>query len=176
MTSRCRVPYVILDSFQTERTDYSMDYEIVNLEKKTAVGIQARTSNLSPDMGAVIGGLWQRFFGEGLFFAVPEKANAKSIGLYSNYSDDMNEYDVTVCCEVDHAETVADGLTVAEIPAGKYAKFVVQGNMVTAVHDFWTQLHKIDLPRAYTADFEEYQNTDENNAVIHIYISLKNES
>ncbi len=152
-----------------------MDYEIVNLEKKTVVGIQARTSNLSPDMGAVIGGLWQKFFGEGLFFAIPEKKNAKSIGLYSNYSDSAEEYDVTVCCEAENSGKIPDGLTAAEIPAGKYAKFVVQGNMVTAVHDFWTELHKMDLPRAYTADFEEYQNADENNAIIHIYISLKNE-
>lgn len=152
-----------------------MDYEIVNLEKKTVVGIQARTSNLSPDMGAVIGGLWQKFFGEGLFFAIPEKKNAKSIGLYSNYSDSAEEYDVTVCCEAENSGKIPDGLTVAEIPAGKYAKFVVQGNMVTAVRDFWTELHKMDLPRAYTADFEEYQNADENNAIIHIYISLKNE-
>lgn len=150
-----------------------MDYEVVTLEKKTVVGIQARTSNQSPDMGALIGGLWQRFFGEGLFFVIPDKTNAKSIGLYSNYSDGMEEYDVTVCCEVEHAENVPDGLIVGEIPAGKYAKFVVQGNMVTAVHEFWTELHKMDLPRAYTADFEEYQNADENNAVIHIYISLK---
>lgn len=153
-----------------------MNYEVVNLEKKTVVGIQARTSNQASDMGAVIGGLWQRFFGEGLFFAIPEKKNAKSIGLYDNYANEMAEYDVTVCCEVESAEKVPDGLTVKEIPAGKYAKFIVQGNMVTAVHDFWMELHKMDLPRACTADFEEYQNADEDNAVIHIYISLKDEA
>ena len=38
-----------------------MEYEIVNLEEKIAVGLSARTSNASPDMGAVIGGLWNQF-------------------------------------------------------------------------------------------------------------------
>ena len=31
-----------------------MKYEIVTLNEKIAVGISARTNNLSPDMGAVI--------------------------------------------------------------------------------------------------------------------------
>lgn len=34
----------------------NMEYEIVTLDEKTAVGITARTNNASPDMGAVIGG------------------------------------------------------------------------------------------------------------------------
>ena len=32
-----------------------MDYEVVTLERKIAVGVSARTSNAAPDMGAVIG-------------------------------------------------------------------------------------------------------------------------
>ena len=35
-----------------------MKYEIVRLEEKIAVGVSARTNNMSPDMGAVFGGLW----------------------------------------------------------------------------------------------------------------------
>ncbi len=35
----------------------NMEYEIVTLDEKTAVGIAARTNNASPDMGAVSGGL-----------------------------------------------------------------------------------------------------------------------
>ena len=37
-----------------------MKYEIVTLEEKIAVGVEARTSNLSPEAGSVIGGLWKR--------------------------------------------------------------------------------------------------------------------
>ena len=38
-----------------ERMDFVMDYEVVTLEGKIAVGVSARTSNAAPDMGAVIG-------------------------------------------------------------------------------------------------------------------------
>ena len=34
-----------------------MEYEVVTLQEKIAVGVSARTNNMSPDMEAVIGGL-----------------------------------------------------------------------------------------------------------------------
>ena len=58
-----------------------MEYEIVTLQEKIAVGIAARTNNLSPDMGAVIGGLWNRFYHEGIYSSIPEKANTKALGI-----------------------------------------------------------------------------------------------
>ena len=39
-----------------------MEYEIVNLNQKTLVGLSAKTSNNSPDMGNIIGGLWEKFW------------------------------------------------------------------------------------------------------------------
>lgn len=44
-----------------------MEYEIVTLQERIAVGVSARTNNASPDMGAVIGGLWNRFYEEGIY-------------------------------------------------------------------------------------------------------------
>ena len=61
-----------------------MEYEVVTLEEKIAVGICARTSNTAPDMGAVIGGLWNRFY-DGIHAAIPYKANEKSLGIYADY-------------------------------------------------------------------------------------------
>lgn len=52
-----------------------MDYEIVNLEEKIAVGVSARTNNSSPDVGAVIGGLWNQLFNEGIYASIPQKTN-----------------------------------------------------------------------------------------------------
>jgi len=62
---------------------------------------------------------------------------------------------------------------VRKIPAGSYAKFIVKGNVVTAVAEFWQELWKMDLNRAFVCDFEEYQNGDCENAEIHLYIGLK---
>ena len=51
-----------------------MNYEIVQLEEMKAVGIKARTNNTSPDMGAVIGGLWGIFYSQGILWRrYPEK-------------------------------------------------------------------------------------------------------
>lgn len=151
-----------------------MQYETINLPEKTVVGLKARTSNASPDMGQVIGSLWQNFFQTGIFENIQNKADAKSLGVYSGYaSDDTGAYDITVACAVTQAEEVPCGAVVMQIPAGRYAKFVIKGHMQKAVADFWKQLWNMDLPRSYVCDFEEYQNNSIENAEIHIYIGLK---
>lgn len=153
-----------------------MNYEVVELSEKTVVGLTARTNNSAPDMTSVIGGLWGRFFGEGIFAAIRQKANDKSLGIYTDYAgNEHDDYSIVVACEVNAADTVPSGAVVKTIPAGRYAKFVVQGHLHTAVAAFWQQLWAMELPRAYTCDFEEYQNADPDNALIHIYIGLKDE-
>ena len=150
-----------------------MDYEIVNLEAKTVAGISAVTNNFAPEMGAVIGGLWERFYA-GVYTAIPEKVNDKALEIYTDYvNDEKSDYRVMVGCETKTAQECIPGLDVRTIPAGRYAKFVVRGHMVTAVADFWQQLWAMDFDRAYVCDFEEYQNGDMENAEIHIYIGLK---
>ena len=104
-----------------------MNYVVVELEEKIVAGISARTSNDAPDAGMVIGSLWGRFFEEGIFCNIANKVNEKSIGLYSDYNDEsMQEYQITVGCEVSSTEQDQEGLTFIVIPEGKYAKFIVR--------------------------------------------------
>ena len=150
-----------------------MNYEIVNVEARTVAGVSAVTNNFAPDMGAVIGGLWEKFYG-GVYAGVPDKVNDKALEIYTDYvNDEKSDYRVMVACETNSSGNGLEGLDVRTIPAGRYAKFIVRGNMITAVADFWQQLWTMDLPRAYACDFEEYQNGDMENAEIHIYIGLK---
>lgn len=51
-------------------------------------------------------------------------------------------------------------------------KGVVKGDMQKAVADAWKEIWRMDLPRAFVCDFEEYQNDDMKHGEIHIYISL----
>lgn len=151
-----------------------MNYEIVNLKEKTVAGYFARTNNASPDMGKIIGELWQKFYMEDGYFLIPNKADGKALGIYTDYeSDEKGDYTVVVACEVSDVTDFPDSFTVRKIPAGKYAKFIVKGNMLTAVAQFWHELWKMDLNRSFVCDFEEYQNSDSENAEIHIYIGLK---
>lgn len=146
-----------------------MKYEIVNLKEKIIVGVSAITSNNSPEMSAIIGGLWEKLYQGGVNQSIKNKVNQYAIGLYSDYSGD--QYTVTVGNEVSVSEN--EELTVKIIPAGKYAKFSVQGNMVTAVAEAWDKIWKMNLDRSFTGDFEEYLNSDWENANIDIYIALK---
>ncbi len=146
-----------------------MNYEIVNLEQKTVVGVSAITGNADPKMGEVIGGLWKKLYQGGVNATIKNKINEYAIGLYSDYSND--QYCVTAGNEVSKPEN--DELTVKMIPAGKYAKFFVHGNMEKAVAEAWGEIWKMDLDRSFTGDFEEYLNIDGENADIDIYIALK---
>ncbi len=134
----------------------------------------ARTNNASPDMGAVIGGLWNRFYREGIYASIPGKKSEKALGIYTDYEDDeKSDYTVLVAHETSRVPQAGE-YTVCKIPAGRYAKFVVRGDMVQAVAAAWQEIWKMDLPRTFQCDFEEYQNDSMEHAEIHIYIGLKN--
>lgn len=151
-----------------------MTYEIMDLEEKTVVGLEARTNNSDADMGKIIGGLWERFYGAGFYEAISDKSNGKSLGIYTEYEgDEKSDYTVVVACEVKHGENIPEGTVMKKIPAGKYARFIVKGHVQNAVMEFWQELWKMDLPRSFGSDFEEYQDGDMENAEIHIYIGLK---
>ena len=152
-----------------------MEYEIVNLEEKIAVGLSARTSNASPDMGAVIGGLWNQFYNGGVYASIQGKANQKALGIYTEYEgDEKAQYTVLVACEVAEGRETGE-CAVCHIPAGRYAKFVIHGDMVQAGGAAWQEIWSMDLPRTFLCDFEEYQDDSMENAEIHIYVGLKEE-
>ncbi len=152
-----------------------MNYEVVELTEKTVVGLTARTKNSDEKMTEIIGSLWQNFYSPEVYPAIENRVNDKAIGMYSEYESDCNsEYSVTVACEVSSAQDLPAGTVKKTIPAGKYAKFIVKGHMQQACADFWQQLWQMqELPRTYRCDFEEYQNSDMEQAEIHMYISLK---
>lgn len=146
-----------------------MKYEIVNLKEKTLVGVSTVTGNMDSDMGQKIGGLWEKLYQSGVYESIKNKVNEYAIGLYSDYEGD--KYCVTAGNEVSKAENPE--LTVKIIPAGKYAKFSVHGDMEKEVAKAWGEIWKMDLDRSFTGDFEEYLNSDFKNSDIDLYIALK---
>lgn len=174
MTYCCRVRFATIYLPKIKKEQIKMKYEIVNLEEKTAVGLCARTNNASPDMCKVIGGLWQKFYSDGIYSSIENKSGNKALGLYYDYEDAENgDYSTAAACEVTAADKIPEGMTAIRIPAGKYARFVVKGDMIEAVARFWSELWKMDINRSFVCDFEEYQNSDPVNAEIHIYIGIK---
>lgn len=155
-----------------------MEHEIITLEEKTVIGITARTNNLAPDMGNIIGALWQRFYSEEIYSKIPDKINGKALGIYMEYAgNEWQDYTVMTACEVKTDSTYllsqcVDDIKVLTIPAGRYAKFIVKGDMHTAVAEAWQQIWNMNLSRSFICDFEEYQNEDMKQSEIHIYIGL----
>ena len=143
-----------------------MNYEIVELKEKTIVGFAARTSNEDPQMGAIIGGLWKQLYTPENTEKIQNRVNAYAIGLYSDY--DKEGYQVTAGFEVSDAES-GNGFTVKTIPAGRYAKFSVHGDMIEAVANSWKEIWETSLDRTFTGDFEEYLSQED----IDIYIAIK---
>ncbi len=153
-----------------------MNYEVITLEEKTVIGPVVRTTNENNKAMTDIGKLWGEFLGKGAYDTISARVNAKTIGLYTDYEGDFTKpYSFLACCEVSNANSVPANMVAKKIPGGKYARFIINGDVQQAVGEFWSRLWELPLDRKYGADFEEYQNNSDNLQIqeIHIYIALK---
>lgn len=148
-----------------------MKYEIVELEEKIIEGIAIRTTNKDGKSMQDIGETWQKLFTEGIYEKIQNKVNSKTIGLYTEYEDDYTKPYTFVA----GAEVSKKTYNYKIIEKGKYAKFVIIGDVQNAVGQAWQEIWNMNLKRKYTCDFEEYQNNQEDmqNQEIHIYIALE---
>ena len=157
-----------------------MKYEIIKIKEKTLVGLKARIKE-EKTAHDTIWNLWKDLYSEKGVKNVKNRKNGNLMGVYYNYSNENGfEYDCLTGCEVKNKiDEIPEDMTRLEIPNGKYAKFVIFGNPVKAVGEFWYKFweefgkEKSDI-RNYTYDFEEYiAGNDYENTEIHIYISIK---
>jgi len=152
-----------------------MKYEIVELEEKVAQGIKIRTTNKDGKAVQDIGITWQKLFANGTYEKIPNKVNSKTIGLYTEYEGDYTKpYTFIAGAEVSKSVQMGEELESIIIPKGKYAKFIITGDVQNSVGQAWQEIWNMDLKRKYTCDFEEYQNNSEDmqKQEIHIYIAL----
>ncbi|MCI8760285.1 MAG: GyrI-like domain-containing protein [Clostridia bacterium] len=152
-----------------------MKYKIVKLEEKVITGIRIKTTNQDGKAMQDIGITWQKLFADGIYEKVPNKVNGKTIGLYTEYEGDYTKpYTFIAGAEVSREVKIGEQIESIMIPKGKYAKFVITGDVQNAVGQAWQEIWNMDLKRKYTCDFEEYQNNskDMQKQEIHIYIAL----
>lgn len=149
-----------------------MDYEIVWLNEKTLTVLKPlRVSNLDPKVSDHIGLMWQDFYQN--CSQVQNKITGKVVCTYSSYqNDEKGEYDVQIGYETLHKGDLKNIWTWKVIPAGRYAKFVIRGNMSKEVPNLWCKIWNMDLPRKFDCDFEEYQTSNPMDTENHVYISL----
>lgn len=153
-----------------------MEYEIVELKEKIVEGVEIITTNQNGKSLQDIAEMWQKFFTEGIYNKIENKSNNKTIGLYTEYEGDYTKpYKFVVCSEVKKESQNLENRVIKTIQAGKYAKFVITGDVQKSVGEAWSKIWNMNLKRKYTCDFEEYQNNTEdmNNQEIHIYIAIE---
>ncbi len=152
-----------------------MKYEIVELEEKIVAGIKIKTTNQNGKAMQDIGITWQKLFTEGLYENILNKVNNKTIGLYTEYEGDYTKpYTFMAGAEVSREVQRGEEIESIIIPKGKYAKFIIIGDVQNSVGQAWQEIWNMNLKRKYTCDFEEYQNNskDMQKQEIHIYIAL----
>ena len=153
-----------------------MKYEIVELKEKIIEGIRIKTTNQNGKSMKDIGLIWQKLFTEGIYENIQNKANNKTIGLYTQYEGDYTKpYTFIAGAEVSKEVENNEQIVSTIIPKGKYAKFVIIGDVQNSVGQAWQEIWNMELKRKYTCDFEEYQNNsqDMQKQEIHIYIAIE---
>lgn len=153
-----------------------MKYEIVELKEKVVAGIKIRTTNQNGKAIQDIGKAWEKLFSAGIYEDIPNKLNNKTIGLYTEYEGDYTKpYIFIAGAEIDKKAVIGQKIVSKVIPKGKYAKFVIIGDVQNSVGKAWQEIWNMNLKRKYTCDFEEYQNNskDMQKQEIHIYIAIK---
>lgn len=149
-----------------------MIFEVVQLDERKVTGYTIRTNNQNPQMGEEIGSTWGNLFTN--LNTVNGRRGDKTLGIYSAYeSDEKGDYDFTAGCEVEEGAVLQEGQSQLVLPSGKYAKFIVEGPMISTSAQFWEKLWSMDLDRAFTYDFEEYIAGNPEHVIIHIYIALR---
>ena len=141
------------------------------------IGIAVRTTNENQQAATDIGKLWQRFMSEGIAANIPNKISDSIYCIYTDYEKDYTKpYTAILGCAVSGLTDIPEGMTGKTIPAGHYQQFTAEGNIFQgAVADAWVKIWNTDIDRAYTADFEVYDERaqDPENAIVTIFIAVQ---
>ena len=140
-------------------------------------GLTVRTTNHgeSHPETALIGALWDQFFGEQLREHTPERtADPRNFGVYSAYASDADgAFDVTAGVAVAHAGAAVD------VQASDYLVWTGSGEMPHAVVSLWQAAWAYfsahpEIRRRYVSDFEAYTAPPKSRSALAWSNSMKN--
>ncbi|TCJ06244.1 effector binding domain-containing protein [Cytobacillus praedii] len=155
---------------------------IMEKEAFTIIGMTTRTSNANEmTQDAKIPQMWEKFYQQKIFEQIPNPSGTVTYGLYSDYLDGVNgEYSMTIGLQGSADASLPEELVAKAVPAAKYVVFTTEkGPVVQIVIKAWQQIwawfEQSDFTRAYTGDFEVYDERCANplEAQVDIYIAIK---
>jgi len=142
----------------------------------TVVGVSRRTCNADGRSIEDIPAVWRDFLTKNAAVQIKNRAvPPKMYAVYSDYEKDWTkEYAFLIGCGVTRAPDVPEGMEVRKIPEQTYAHFMAKGEMPQSLLNVWSTIWLSDLPRAYTFDFEVYDQrfTRPGNKEIDVYVAV----
>lgn len=150
----------------------------VKVEKATLIGLSlpTQTTNQNNQSATDCGNLWQQFETGNYLDRIPNKLSSDIYAVYHTYDSDYTQpYSYFIGCKVNPGTEIPKGLATISLSEGTYLKIEAQGTMPDCVANAWKEIWKTDIPRAYTTDFEVYdeRSKDWSNAEVDIYLSVK---
>jgi predicted transcriptional regulator YdeE len=150
----------------------SIDYQVVRKPKQFIVGLAVRTDNEKamkniPEICAKFQEGWQE--------KIQNCVNDDIVCAYLEYDEDYTKpYTYIIGCIVSSCDIIPSGMVCKELAAGLYAKIEVFGDYPDSLMAAWEDIWDLDIERAYTSDFEVYDQhfIEENDYYFNIYLSL----
>ncbi len=155
----------------------TQNFELIEVAPFQIIGIALRTTNEGGKSAQDLGMLWQRFYTDHIADKIPHKDGAEVYAIYTDYTSDyQGEYTCLIGYRVNSLDNIPPDLIGRKFDGGNYRKFVASGKLPDAVGDAWQNIWQQDanLPRAYTADFEVYDERSANfdNGEVDIFIAV----
>ena len=140
-------------------------YEIIHHSEKKIVGIHKKLKLQTPSMS-----LWGSYYASAIHQII-DQYNTKAYGVYYDFDHKACSY--MVGCEAKIQGNQNDELHIFTIPAGRYAKFCLKGEVHHVVPEFWKTLDTFPIQRSYLCDFEVFPSKETKDVMIEIYISIQ---
>lgn len=130
----------------------------VKIEPFKVIGIYVRTTNENNQAAKDIADLWGKFMNDKILEAIPNKIDNTVYSIYTAYeSDHTKPYTTILGCRVENLNDIPNGMIGKSFDGGNYLKLSAKGDLMKdLIINKWLEIWKMDLNRAFTADFEVF--------------------
>ncbi len=139
-----------------------MEHEIIETRERIELaGIEVRASNAD---ARPIGTLWGRVREEDLF-----RDADRIYAVYCEYEGDHTApYTFFLGRAIEPGEETPAGFVRRTVPAGRFARFVAEGEQPAAMMQTWVGIWNLDLDRRFETDYEIHARTDPTRVEIYV--------
>ncbi len=161
-------------TFASNQNNFTM--QKVTIEPFKLIGISIRTSNENGKGAKEIAKLWGKFMSENILEKIPNKTDSTVYSLYTDYEGDHTKpYTAILGCKVSTLDDIPENMIGKSFDGGNYIKISAKGDLMKGlVVNKWSEIWRMDLDRAFTADFEVFGEKAQNpsNAEIDFLIAI----